>query len=201
MPLNCRGGGHFLFIQNLIFFVTIYKYKLLQAFLPKASVENSSAQWAIFIIKHEKAMLVKGQLPFPPSAVNSYCHTVRQQVQLILSFTIACTQLAVNHDQQYMSILHYIFKPQTLLPWLVWDLHISARFCLQSSSPITKLTFCIFIETCTNNRWPSHYNNVWCPARLKISFELNPVTKGKQGTFPFFSLKYLTKKNDLLTCM
>ncbi len=41
-------GRHFLFIQNLICFVTIYTYKLLQAFPPKASVENSSAQWAIF---------------------------------------------------------------------------------------------------------------------------------------------------------
>ncbi len=46
--LGWRGGGHFLLIQNLIFFVTIYTYKLLQAFPPKASVENSSAQWAIF---------------------------------------------------------------------------------------------------------------------------------------------------------
>ncbi len=47
-PPPPRGGGHFLFIQNLIFFLTIYTYKLLQAFPPKASVENSSAQWAIF---------------------------------------------------------------------------------------------------------------------------------------------------------
>ncbi len=39
----------FYFIQNLIFFVMIYTYKLLQAFPPKASVENSSAQWAIFL--------------------------------------------------------------------------------------------------------------------------------------------------------
>ncbi len=35
--------------------------------------------------------------------------------------------------------------------------------------------------------WPSHYNNVGCSARLKTSFELNPVTEGKQGTFPFLS--------------
>ncbi len=30
-----------------------------------------------------------------------------------------------------------------------------------------------------------HYNNVGCSARLKTSFELNPVTGIKQGTFPF----------------
>ncbi len=52
MPLNCRVG-HFLFIQNLICFVTIYTYKLLQAFPPKASVENSSAQWAILFNNRE----------------------------------------------------------------------------------------------------------------------------------------------------
>ncbi len=34
--------------------------------------------------------------------------------------------------------------------------------------------------------WPGHYNNVGCSARLKTSFELNPVTEGKQGTFYFF---------------
>ncbi len=33
--------------------------------------------------------------------------------------------------------------------------------------------------------WPSHCTNVGCSARLKTSVELNPVTKGKQGTFPF----------------
>ncbi len=27
--------------------------------------------------------------------------------------------------------------------------------------------------------WPGHYNNVGCSARLEISFELNPVTEGK----------------------
>ncbi len=32
---------------------------------------------------------------------------------------------------------------------------------------------------------PSHYNNMGCSARLKASFELNPVTEGNQGTFPF----------------
>ncbi len=42
-------GRHFLFIQNLIFFVTIYTYKLLQAFPPKKSVENASVQWVIFL--------------------------------------------------------------------------------------------------------------------------------------------------------
>ncbi len=31
------------------------------------------------------------------------------------------------------------------------------------------------------------YNNVGCSARLKTSFELNPVTEGKQRTFPFLS--------------
>ncbi len=30
-----------------------------------------------------------------------------------------------------------------------------------------------------------HYNSVGCSARLKTSFELNLVTEGKQGTFPF----------------
>ncbi len=30
-----------------------------------------------------------------------------------------------------------------------------------------------------------YYNNVGCSARLKTSFELNPVTEDKQGTFPF----------------
>ncbi len=35
--------------------------------------------------------------------------------------------------------------------------------------------------------WTSHYNNnVGCSARLKINFELNPVTEGKQGTFLSF---------------
>ncbi len=33
--------------------------------------------------------------------------------------------------------------------------------------------------------WPCHYNNVGYSARLKTSFELNPVTEGKQGTFHF----------------
>ncbi len=47
--------GHFLFIQNFIFFVTIYTYKLLQAFPPKASVENSSAQWAILFFKKHRS--------------------------------------------------------------------------------------------------------------------------------------------------
>ncbi len=36
--------GHFSFMQNLIFFMTSYTYKLLRAFPQKASVENSSAQ-------------------------------------------------------------------------------------------------------------------------------------------------------------
>ncbi len=44
------GGGEALFlIQNLIYFLgTIYTYKLFTSISPKASVENSSAQWAIF---------------------------------------------------------------------------------------------------------------------------------------------------------
>ncbi len=53
MPLNCRrgrGGGAFVIFSEFNFFVTIYTYKLLQAFPPKASVENSSAQWAIFML-------------------------------------------------------------------------------------------------------------------------------------------------------
>ncbi len=32
-----------------------------------------------------------------------------------------------------------------------------------------------------------HYNNVGCSARLETGFKLNPVTEGKQGTFPFLS--------------
>ncbi len=36
------------------------------------------------------------------------------------------------------------------------------------------------------SRWPGHYYNVGYSARLKISFQLNPLTKGKQRTFPFF---------------
>ncbi len=32
---------------------------------------------------------------------------------------------------------------------------------------------------------PGQYNNARCLARLKTSFELNPITEGKQGTFPF----------------
>ncbi len=35
-----------------------------------------------------------------------------------------------------------------------------------------------------------HYNNVGCSARLKISFELNPVSEGKEGTFPFCCFSY-----------
>ncbi len=31
-----------------------------------------------------------------------------------------------------------------------------------------------------------------CSARLKTSFELNPVTEGKQGTLPYLTLHYLT---------
>ncbi len=40
----------FFIYSEFHFLVTIYIYKLLQAFPPKASVENSSAQWAIFIL-------------------------------------------------------------------------------------------------------------------------------------------------------
>ncbi len=32
-----------------------------------------------------------------------------------------------------------------------------------------------------------HYHNVGGPARLKTTFELNPVTEGKQGTFSFYT--------------
>ncbi len=39
--------GHFFKILIFNFVLTFYTYKLLQAFSPKASVENSSAQWAI----------------------------------------------------------------------------------------------------------------------------------------------------------
>ncbi len=35
--------------------------------------------------------------------------------------------------------------------------------------------------------WSIDYNNVGCLARLKTSFELNPVTEGKQWNFPFLS--------------
>ncbi len=31
--------------------------------------------------------------------------------------------------------------------------------------------------------WPGHYNNVGCSATLKTSFELNPVTEGKQRRY------------------
>ncbi len=34
---------------------------------------------------------------------------------------------------------------------------------------------------------PDDYNNLGCSARLKTSFELNPVTEDKQGTFPFLT--------------
>ncbi len=36
--------------------------------------------------------------------------------------------------------------------------------------------------------WPGYYNKVGFSARLKTRFELTPVTEGKQGTFPFFTL-------------
>ncbi len=36
--------------------------------------------------------------------------------------------------------------------------------------------------------WPGHYNNVGYSARLKTSFELNPVTEGNKG--PFLSFKW-----------
>ncbi len=38
--------------------------------------------------------------------------------------------------------------------------------------------------------WPGHYNNEGYLARVKTSFELNPVTGGKQGTFPFLSYMF-----------
>ncbi len=31
-----------------------------------------------------------------------------------------------------------------------------------------------------------------CSARLKTSFELNPITEGKQGTFPFLSFNFMS---------
>ncbi len=39
--------------------------------------------------------------------------------------------------------------------------------------------------------WSGHYNNVCCSARMKTNFELNPVTKGKQGTLPYITLMVL----------
>ncbi len=51
------GGGHF-FFKIWFFFVTIYTYKLLQAFPPKASVENSSAQWAIFFYLNSSVLSI-----------------------------------------------------------------------------------------------------------------------------------------------
>ncbi len=33
--------------------------------------------------------------------------------------------------------------------------------------------------------WPGLDNNMGCSARLKASFELNPVTDGKQLTLPY----------------
>ncbi len=38
-------------------------------------------------------------------------------------------------------------------------------------------------------RVPGHYNNVGSSARLKTSFEINPVTEGKQGTLPYLTVK------------
>ncbi len=34
------------------------------------------------------------------------------------------------------------------------------------------------------------YYNVGCSARLKTSFELNPVTEGKQETLPYLMILY-----------
>ncbi len=51
--LTCLNANFISYATQLpwaFFFVTIYSYKLLQTFLPKASVENSSAQWAIFLL-------------------------------------------------------------------------------------------------------------------------------------------------------
>ncbi len=39
------------------------------------------------------------------------------------------------------------------------------------------------------SEWPGHYNNVECSASLKTSFELNPVTDGKQGTYTSAALQ------------
>ncbi len=47
MKIGENDSAHEIFY---FFILMIYTYKLLKAFLPKASVENSSAQWAIFLI-------------------------------------------------------------------------------------------------------------------------------------------------------
>ncbi len=48
MPDNWGGGAIFK-IQNLIFFFDDLHFQIIASISPKASVENSSAQWAIFL--------------------------------------------------------------------------------------------------------------------------------------------------------
>ncbi len=50
MPHSCRGGGEaFIKIQNFIFIFDDLHLQIIASISPKTSVENSSAQWAIFL--------------------------------------------------------------------------------------------------------------------------------------------------------
>ncbi len=55
MPLICRGGGQYLFIQNK-FFGDLH-LQIIASISLKASIENSSAQWAIFFFLFYKPWL------------------------------------------------------------------------------------------------------------------------------------------------
>ncbi len=54
MPLNCRGEGgeHFLYSELEFYFFDDLHLQIIASISPKASVENLSAQWAIFIIQN-----------------------------------------------------------------------------------------------------------------------------------------------------
>ncbi len=45
-----------------------------------------------------------------------------------------------------------------------------------------------------------HYNSAVYSVRFKTSFKLNPVTKGKQGTFPFLVMLTNLKKHFVRGC-
>ncbi len=49
--------------------------------------------------------------------------------------------------------------------------------------------------------WRSHYNNVGCMARLKTSFELNPVTGVNKGHFLTFSFLPCRHTSGHLGCL
>ncbi len=98
----------------------------------------------------------------------------------------AYTPISLTKDDRVSLTLSLPISQPLLLLWCV-------SLILQTQPHLSSLTQsgeCLHLNGnvpgSNLGQWmANHYNKVGCKARLKSSFDLNPVTKGNQGTFPF----------------